>query len=192
VNDERAHAALSRIHALLDASRGQQWAYQPNACLTEAELLIWEAVHGVTLPDEYRVFLSEVGDGGRMPGSYCDFVIEPLTAMWGGATAAMPFPVTADRLQKRMQQLGTDGQPADGVLFPELEAFWEEDDRPPGCLVFGEYPSANALFLVTTSDLRGSVWCAVCCGMPEMDRAGELVGFLDWFAGVLAEFEGGA
>jgi hypothetical protein len=182
---------LSRIRALLDTSRGREWAYAPHPCLAETDLLAWEAAHGLALPDEYRVFLREVGDGGMMPGSYCDFIIEPLAEVRGAPSAATPFPVTAERLRQRFRQLQTEGRPANGVLFPELEAIWGEAGQPPGCLVFGQYPSADALFLVTAGDLRGSVWCAVCSGIPEMDRSGEPVGFLDWFADVLAEFEGG-
>jgi uncharacterized protein (TIGR02996 family) len=166
--------------------------YTPERCLTEQELKAWETVYGVTLPEEYRLFLREVGDGGRQPGSYCDFVIHPLAGLRGGQSAATPFPVTFDRLRKRFLELETRGRPADGVLFPELSDYWEEVDQPPGCLVFGQYPCADALFLVTAGELRGSVWCGVCSGIPEMDRSGELVGFLAWFADVLTEFESGA
>lgn len=183
---------LSRIRALLDASRGQEWAYRTRPRLVESDLLAWEALHGLALPEGYRVFLHEVSNGGMMPGSYCDFIVKPLTEVRGGVSAAKPFPVTADRLRQRFRQLKTEGRPADGVLFPELEAFWKEFDQPLGCLVFGQYPSGDALFLVTAGDLRGSVWCGVCCGIPEMDPSGEPVEFLDWFADVLAEFEGGA
>jgi uncharacterized protein (TIGR02996 family) len=166
--------------------------YTPNPCLNESELTAWEAAFGVTLPEEYRLFLREVGGGGMMPGSYCDFIVKPLAEGRGGPSASIPFPVTSDRLRSRFRQLKTEGRPANGVLFPELEAFWEEVDQPPGCLVFGEYPSADALFLVTAGDLRGSVWCSVCCGIPEMGPPGEPIEFLDWFADVLAEFENGA
>jgi hypothetical protein len=188
MSGKRSDASLGRIRALLDASRGRKPTYAPRPCLTEAEARAWESVHGVTLPEEYRLFLRKVGDGGSMPGSYCDFEIEPLTMVRGGPTAATPFPVTADRLRQRFQELRTEGRPAGGVLFPELEAYWEED-QPPGCLVFGQYPSADSLFLVTAGDLRGSVWCGVCSGIPETTPSGDLIGFLAWFAGVLAELE---
>jgi hypothetical protein len=191
MSDGRGGTALGRIRALLDASRGSDWAYRPRPRLAESDLLAWEAAQSVRLPEEYRVFLREVGDGGMMPGSYCDFNVEPLAEVRGGPSAAIPFPVTADRLQSRFRQLKAEGRPADDVLFPELTAYWEID-QPPGCLVFGQYPSADALFLVTAGELRGSVWCGVCSGIPEMDQSGEPMGFLAWFADVLAEFEGGA
>lgn len=189
---ERVDAAMGRIRALLDASRGQGWAYLPRPRLAAAALTAWEAEHGVVLPEEYRLFVQEIGDGGEMPGSYCDFKITPLAKMRGVPGAATPFPVTSERLRQRFEQLRAEGPPDDGVLFPELMAFWQEADKPPGCLLLGQYPSADTLLLVTAGDLRGSVWCGVCYGIPETHHAGQPVGFLSWFAGVLAELEGGA
>jgi hypothetical protein len=151
----------------------------------------WESKYGVALPKEYRLFLREIADGGVMPGSYCDFVVSSLADVRGAQTAAQPFPMSADRVRTRFQQLKLKGQPDNGVLFPELERIWEADDQPAGCLMVGHYPSYDPLFLVTAGDLQGSLWCGVCCGIPE-SKHGELVGFLDWFADVLAEFEGAA
>jgi hypothetical protein len=180
---------LDRIRALLAESADREVRYTPHPCLPESGIAAWEAGHDLALPDEYRAFLREIGDGGFMPGSYCDFVIHSLDEVRGGWTAATPFPISADRVRNRLRQLKAEGRPADGVLFPELDPFWDVD-QPPGCLVFGQYPCADSLFLVTTGDLRGSVWCGVCAGIPELDRAGEPVGFLAWFADVLAELLG--
>ena len=188
---ERGDSALDRIRDLLDTSRGQDWAFVPRSRLTEAALLAWEAEYGVSLPEEYRLFLREIGDGGVMPGSYCDFEVSALAGVWGAPTAAQPFPLTAECVRERLRRLTDEGHPDDGVLFAELKPIWKADGQPPGCVVFGQYPSADSLFLVTAGDLRGSVWCGVCYGVPET-KGGEFVGFLDWFADVLAEFEGGA
>jgi hypothetical protein len=118
-------------------------------------------------------------------------VVTALASVRGAQTAAQPFPVSAERVRARFHQLKVEGRPDDGVLFPELEPIWEADDHPMGCLVFGHYPSYDSLFLVTAGDLRGSLWCGVCYGIPET-KGGEFVGFPDWFADVLAEFEGEA
>lgn len=72
------------------------------------------------LPDEYRTFLREIGNGGMLPGLHCDFIIRPLSELRGGQNAATPFPVTAKRLRAQMRQC-----PAEGALFPELEPYWE-------------------------------------------------------------------
>lgn len=145
----------------------------------------------MSLPKEYRLFLCEIGDGGKMPGSYCDFELWPLAKVGGAPTAAQPFPLTVDRVWERLRRLAGEGGPDDGVLFPELAPFWEAGDQPPGCVVFGQYPRADSLFLVTTGDLRGSVWCGVCYGTIE-GKGDKFMGFLDWFADVLTEFKGGA
>lgn len=183
--------ALGRIRNLLDASHGKDWAFVPGPCVSESTAQAWEAEHGVLIPEEYRVFLREIGDGGMMPGSYCNFVVSALAGARGALTAAQAFPVSAEQVRERFRRLTTEGRPDDGVLFPELGPIWEADGQLPGCVVFGHYPSYDSLFLVTTGDLRGSVWCGVCCGVPEM-KGDEFVGFLDWFAKALAEFEGGA
>jgi hypothetical protein len=187
MSEARFGSVLQGIRDLLAQSTHDEERYTPRPCLTEQQIEAWEDLHAVTLPEQYRVFLQEVGNGGRMPGSYCDFVIESLAKVRGGWTASAPFPVTAERLRERLRQLDADGRPADGVLFPELEPYWEEAGRPPGCLVFGQYPCADGLFLVTTGDLRGSVWCSVCAGIPETDESGEPTKFLGWFANTLAE-----
>jgi SMI1 / KNR4 family (SUKH-1) len=192
MNGGRGDVGLARIRALLDTSRGEGWAYVPRPRLAEPNRLGWEAQHGVTLPEEYRQFLQEIGDGGQMPGSYCNFEITPLAGVRGARGAATPFPVTAERLRQRLRQLEAEGWPDEGVLFPELRACWEEADLPPGCVQFGQYPSADALLLVTAGDLRGSVWCGVCYGTAEMAPSGEPLGFLTWFADVLTDLEGGA
>src|SRR5262245_43355811 len=77
---------LDRIRKLLDASHGQGWAFVPRAPLTEQTLVEWEAEYGVALPDDYRLFLGEIADGGVMPGSYCDFVVTPLAGVRGSET----------------------------------------------------------------------------------------------------------
>jgi len=183
--------ALDRIRVALAASDRHEARhvarYVPRPRLAERDLRAWEARYGVKLPDDYRVFLRAVGNGGTMPGPYCDFVVTPLANVQGGPTAATRFPVSRSRLRERFRQLKTEGRPADGVLFPELEVLWNEGDLPPGCVKFGQYPSADSLLLITAGDLRGSVWCRVCARIPETDRAGRLVGFLAWFARTLTE-----
>ena len=68
---------------------------------------------------------------------------------------------------------------------------WEGGRGLPGCLSIGEYPGGDGLILVTAGDLRGSVWCTVSYGIPEIDRSYELRGFLDWFANTLTVLQAG-
>jgi hypothetical protein len=86
---------------LLDASKTQETTYTPRPCIAAADLVAWEAAHGLVLPEPYRRFLLEIGDGGAMPSSYCEVKIVPLAKVRGGTIASTPFPVTADRLLTR-------------------------------------------------------------------------------------------
>ena len=178
---------MSRIGALLTECHKQEGGYCRHRRLPERSVTAWERRHGVILPDEYRAFIREVGNGGMMPGHYCDFIIHPLAEVLGSERAATPFPVKSKRFRERMRQLAVEGWPTEGVLFPELEPYWDRIDQPPGCIVFGQYPSSDALLLVTAGDLRGSVWCSVCLGVPELTSSRKPLGFLAWFASTLNE-----
>ena len=39
-----------------------------NPCLSEEEIATFEHRHCITLPDDYRIFISEIGNGGFGPG----------------------------------------------------------------------------------------------------------------------------
>lgn len=188
MTDPEIDSMLQSIRALIAESSDDDDPYTPNPVLTAQDVLAWEDLSQFSLPEQYRIFLTQIGDGGRMPGSYCDFVIEPLGGVWGRWTASDPFPITASRFQDVLSRLVTEGRGANGVLFPELETYWEEADRPPGCLEFGKDPSGDLYLLVTAGDLRGSVWSTVHFGVPAVDREGRPIGFLRWFAEMLTEF----
>jgi len=177
---------MDRVRELLREHAGVADAYRPRRRAEERLLTAWERKYGVAMPDEYRAFLRQLGNGGTMPGPYCDFVLLPLAEVQGGPHATTPFPISAERLATRYRQLAAEGRPADGVLFPELEPYWEQYDRPPGCVTFGQYPSSDALFLVTAGELRGTVWCGVCFGTPEV-KADKPLSFLAWLADALDE-----
>jgi hypothetical protein len=188
MTDPETDAALRSIRALLAESSDDGEPYTPNPVLAERDVLAWEDLSEFALPEQYRVFLTQIGDGGRMPGSYCDFVVEPLAGVWGRWTASTPFPVDAARFRDVLTRGGAEGRLADVMLFPELEAHWEEADRPPGCLELGKDPTGDLFFLVTAGDLRGSVWSTVHSGVPAVDREGQPLGYLRWFADMLTEF----
>ncbi len=75
------------------------------------------------------------------------------------------------------------------MLFPELRPVWVAAHGLPGCLTIGGYPGGDGLILVTAGDLRGSVWCTACYGVPETDPLDEPFGFLNWFADTLVALQ---
>src|SRR5438045_1758187 len=56
---------LSRIRAKLSAT-----ARMLNTPLTEREVVEFEQLHGIALPEEYRLFVTRLGNGGVGPPSY--------------------------------------------------------------------------------------------------------------------------
>jgi hypothetical protein len=186
---KRAAAEAERFKEVLDRIRhvlADEWSdpYTPEPCLKAHQIAAWETANGVALPEAYRAFLLVIGNGGMMPGPYCDLELDSLDLAGVDPTLREPYPITGDRLQQRMAQLRTEGRPEDGILFPELRERLEEG-LPPGCLLLGRYPSYDRVFLVVTGELRGMVWCAVSHGVPELDRQGQPFDFLGWFEDTL-------
>lgn len=188
---------LAHIDALCEADQSQPvkrllGPYTAHACLTGPDLAAWEAEHGVSLPEAHRLFLLEIGNGGEMPGSYCNFKIWQLASRerWKmDVQLREPFPLSRDRFEQRMALLQTEKRGRDS-LFPELDPYWGDGELPPGCLPLGHYPSYDLVFLIVSGDLRGMVWCAVDNGVPELDKQGKPFDFLGWFEDVLLGMTG--
>jgi uncharacterized protein (TIGR02996 family) len=178
---------LARVKRLLARMRSHEdeWrnVYTAKRCITKRQLAAWESANGVTLPEEYRLFLLEVGDGGMMPGSYCDFVVYSLGEVEAPVTLGEPFPISKELLRERRAQSRVKRKAGNARFYPELDAY-QEGIQPPGCLEVARYPSYDPLSLVVTGELRGSLWCAAGW-WPEFNRRGEQLDFLSWFEDTL-------
>ena len=164
---------------------GAPFSAEPS--LTAQEIEAWEAANGVSLPDEYRLFLLEVGNGGQLAHADCLFTVWPLGEKRDVLTVGT-FPITERRLRERLGLLRTEGWAGCPELLPELAAFGKEGPPLPGCLDFGMYPGGDQVFMVITGELRGTIWTAVDDGVPECDPSSwEPFNFLSWFEDVLLE-----
>jgi SMI1 / KNR4 family (SUKH-1) len=198
----QTHVTLARVKALLarlDAEhtsdesqpgKKPRPSYAAEPCLTAPDLAAWEAANGVVFPEAYRLFLLEIGNGGMMPGGYCDFEMwsldNPRRRIWD-VQLREPFPLSRERFEEQMARLHTEGRSA-LPLFPELNDYGE--DLPPGCLPLGRYPSYDPVYLIVSGDLRGSVWCVVVDWVVEINRQEQLFDFLGWFEDTLLELSG--
>lgn len=184
---DRVKELLQRMHSS-DPEIAREWKepFAPEPCLAEVEIKAWESANAVLLPEEYRQFLLEVGNGGRIPSSYCDFQVWPLAQEFRGLALTTTFPITHKRFVERTAQLRREGRPKQSRLFPELDEYWKV--RPiPGCRYFGIYPGGDQVFMVVTGELVGTIWTAVDGGVPECDRNGKPFNFLTWLEDVLLE-----
>jgi hypothetical protein len=190
------HKTLARIKDLLarlppdDAADQPHPSFRyrciPNPRLTAADLAAWEAANGVALPEAYRLFLLEIGNGGTLPCEYSQFDFWPLAPRRVDENLREPFPITRERFAQRMAIPRRERSGDDAYLFPELRQYANEE-IPPGCLLVARYPSWEGIFLVVTGELRGTVWMVVEWETPEVDRQEQPFDFLGWFEDVLLD-----
>jgi hypothetical protein len=181
------HRTLARIKDLLARLPSDYAAdYLPNPCLTVADLVAWEAANSVTLPEAYRLFLLEIGNGGTLPCDYSQFDFWPLAPRKVDENPREPFPITRERFAQRMAIPLRERSGDDQYLFPELRQYANEE-IPPGCLLVARYPSWESIFLVVTGELRGTVWMRLEWETPEVDRQEQPFDVLGWFEDVLLD-----
>lgn len=158
---------VSKIAAML-AKRKKAWQLNPPIPLEEVEAI--EARYGFALPEEYRLFITQIGNGGQIP---------PIT---NRHKTLLPF-----RDESALQKAGLD--------FPLSESWeWETDcdfsiDTPEGAEKYSDVEKNGNLVLMRDPGQGGQTWFLVVSGSRrgevwERDDGGVLrlpeCGFLDW------------
>ncbi|WP_432586997.1 SMI1/KNR4 family protein [Streptomyces sp. HD1123-B1] len=171
--------------------------------LTEAELLAAEGVWGVTLPEEYRGFLLEVGAGGAGP----DYGLFPLrtpdtekAAAASGQLRRTFRPAAVMELLDAHEEAEPrrDAHP-DDETFRAAHHVWDQrddelrDQLTEGALYISSQGCAYYTLLAVTGPERGTVWDdvqAVGEGVQPIRRPGsERLTFAEWYLGWLAAAE---
>jgi hypothetical protein len=127
--------------------------YRLNPPLSEAEIHAFEAGHGIRLPDDYRLFLRMIGNGGPGPA----YGLHTLAVSAQGCDPRTPFPFVQT----------SEGYP-DEVTEP-----WY--DLPPGVLEICHHGCAIYSYLVVNGAEWGTIWDAE--GLPQPSEPG----FLEWY-----------
>ncbi len=157
------HARLAAVRAAdpdLRRFGAGRHRHLPGPTLTEAEVAAFETRHRVTLPDAYRSFVLEVGNGGAGP-YYGLFPLDGdgLAGPWREERfrpghLATPFPHT--RAWNPDHHVPAPGRPGPANSMTEDEYF---DDRwTTGSLVIAEFGCGAFHRLVVTGPARGEVW----------------------------------
>jgi len=171
-------ADLSRIQQKLDRLRTRDpkcglfgalsHQYRLGKLLSEADVISFERQLGVSLPAEYRQFLTQVGHGGAGP-YYGLFALddpdpENITAI---ERLAEPFPWTE----------AFQGEALDDDEFLEMDL--------PGALYLCHYGCALRFFLVVAGPCRGEVWQDFRTDgrglFPAKAADGRRTRFLEWY-----------
>ena len=166
---------------------------QPNArhCLdalppmAEAQVAMLEREYGISLPAEYRAFVTRVSEGGAGPAFGLTPLRSALELEGGGGRLALAFPHTEqydpecdpvlDALLDRADRGEIDQEEADRV--------WEALDA--GTLALCEEGCGYLHRLVVTGPARGQMWLDACCSTGGYIPL--RVGFLEWYERWLAD-----
>ena len=120
--------------------------YQLNEPLSLAEVEQFEREHGITLPEDYVDFMTEIGNGGA--GPY--YGIHPL-----GAKQSIDLDLIGQPspLKPRNEWSGT-GWSDDKLVDDAMD---DEEEEYPGLLNIGEQGCSYETMLVITGEYRGKV-----------------------------------
>jgi hypothetical protein len=130
---------LGRLRAVDGGFRvfgSKQHRYRVGPTLSEAELAAFESANRATLPDDYRRFLSVVGNGGAGPF----YGLEPLGTF--GRDLSRPFPFVG----------------ATDTLTDEGLDRLRDRDEYPGVLEFCHQGCAIYSCLVVNGPTFGTIW----------------------------------
>jgi hypothetical protein len=140
-----------------------------NPPLGEPEVARFEVEHGIELPEGYRRFLTEVGNGGHGP-PYCGLAPLGRSPYWEtSADIAKPFPFTKPWVweEENMSDEGFCEQVFHGGTYLGTD----------GC--------GQEWHLIVTGPERGNIW--LICGegiAPTRPRRDFLTWYTDWLDGV--------
>jgi hypothetical protein len=156
-----------------------------GAPLPEANIMAFEARHGIELPEGYRRFLMAVGNGGNGP---------PLYGLM--RLGEVPNDISPD-LAKDWREL-----PHLGKSFPLIQAWvWEgeeydkarQDAARHGTLNLGHDGCGMYWVLVVTGAMQGQVWLHTGEGICPQDPSRDFLQWMEaWLAGVWWWTEQGA
>jgi hypothetical protein len=135
------------------------------------ELEAFETKHGLQLPDEYRVYLMEIGSGGVAYFWQDDIGgIDEINAK-KIKQIKKPFPITADKIHEVDNFYGVkawvypdDEEWIEEGVLPEgtdMEALFGLPDKAEitdGCMFLANSGARNALFLIMNGEFKGEIW----------------------------------
>lgn len=151
---ERLRAADRGFRVFGSGSHG----YRVGRPLAETEVSAFEETHGVRLPEDYRLFLTAIGDGGAGPS----YGLETLEAAARLRDLARPFPHT-EAVSPPIADRNTIEYDWDDDSFfdddeDERRKEEEDDEEAPGVLELCHHGCGIFSYLVVTGPTRGTMW----------------------------------
>ncbi|MGC5327662.1 SMI1/KNR4 family protein [Brevibacillus sp. SYSU BS000544] len=154
---------LKELDARYKVFYSKRHRYQFNPVLTKEEIQLFENKYAISLPEDYRDFLMNVGNGGAGPSygliplvEYNDVTDEPISH----ESLAKPFPYTSDWKNH------------------DDEEDLRENDRQ-GTITLCDHGCGVYHILVISGPEKGKVWYDARCDGYGMGRVAN--SFLSWY-----------
>lgn len=139
---------------------------------TVQELEQFEAAHGFRLPEELKVYLMEIGEGGKGYFFYSTGIRLFDRPHKAKELMQRPFPVTPDQLcrvdkywgMEALRCQSTDGENVESIFRERgddraVHGLYLEPEIPNGCLYLGRACSLDdELYLIMNGVFEGEVW----------------------------------
>lgn len=167
--------------------------YRFNPCLSADEITRFESLHGITLPADYKLFLTTMGNGGSGP-AYGLFPLQNWQLeldIDDPSFLATPFPHTGKwNLPKEFDTSRDDY--TDTEVFQQWEQEYFSNRHITGSMRICHYGCAIYYLLVVTGNEAGHIWVddrASDYGIyPALSKTtGEKLSFSAWYEEWLTE-----
>ena len=155
--------SLARIQTKM---AGKRLTLNPPSPLEDIEL--WESTYGVRLPEEYRQFILQIGNGGDGPPSYGLLDSGTLPSGFGRSAGedlknlAKPFPFTEPWIWENDEHVDEK----------------KKDQTDYGRLILGDEGCGRYWALIVTGPSRGKMWDITDVGIQPCDPPKN---FLEWY-----------
>ncbi|MEA5617534.1 SMI1/KNR4 family protein [Cronbergia sp. UHCC 0137] len=140
---------LAILDATFEVFGSESHEYQLNSCLKDVDIQAFETQYQITLPNEYRCFLLEVGNGGAGPGYGLYKILEPICKNEMVATPSQKKYDIISQTFSLTQAWNNLDLPKDAYL---------DDKFIQGAFVIANYGCGIYALLVITGEQKGKIW----------------------------------
>jgi hypothetical protein len=149
------------------SSKFDKWFVELKKWSVE-DIAAYEKEHAIRLPDQLKVYLMEIGEGGKHYYCYGGVTIPAKKEL---AAIRKPFPITADKMHPINHDWGINAwvEPDNNdwiklKILPksaDMQAMFGFPDgvtANDGCWYFGDSYGQDGLFLIMNGEFEGEVW----------------------------------
>lgn len=159
-----------------------------NPCLSEEDIATFEYKHCITLPEDYRSFISEIGNGGFGPGhgllpldkAIVDFKLRDKPNI----SLNEKFPYSDNWNEEWIASFDWEEE------YPETEIVdaYISTAHIAGCLQISHFGHGCTFLLVVNGDEKGHIWFdgrADYSGLVPKMTDGHKMSFMEWYISYL-------